>query len=70
MLPGCFAGWLAAVPVGLLTQSAAVAHALTAGLLPQWRARAQASRRVARALGLRELGSQLSVRLDLDRLNQ
>lgn len=51
--------------------TAAVAHALEAGLLPQWRARPQASRRVARALGFRELGSQLSVRLvpeDSDRL--
>ncbi|MDX2561183.1 GNAT family N-acetyltransferase [Streptomyces sp. TX20-6-3] len=46
--------------------SAAVAHALAAGLLPQWRARPPASRRVARALGFRELGSQLSVRLEVD----
>jgi hypothetical protein len=43
--------------------TAAVTHALEAGLLPQWRARPQASRRVARALGFRELGSQLSIRL-------
>ncbi|MEU8328608.1 GNAT family N-acetyltransferase [Micromonospora sp. NPDC048839] len=43
--------------------TAAVTHALEAGLMPQWRARPQASRRVARALGFRELGSQLSVRL-------
>ncbi|KWT57386.1 hypothetical protein ADL21_34990 [Streptomyces albus subsp. albus] len=42
--------------------SAATAHALAAALLPQWRARPPASRRVARALGFRELGSQLSVR--------
>jgi len=55
--------------------AAAVTHALEAGLLPQWRARPQASRRVARALGFRELGSQLSIRLrpagvaeDADRL--
>lgn len=41
--------------------SAATAHALAAGRLPQWRARPEASRRVARALGFRELGSQLSV---------
>ena len=41
----------------------AVADALGAGLLPQWRARPLASRRVARALGFRELGSQLSFRL-------
>ncbi|WP_216905464.1 GNAT family N-acetyltransferase [Nocardia noduli] len=45
-----------------LTGSAAVAHALEAGLLPQWRARAPQSRRVAIALGFQELGSQLSVR--------
>jgi L-amino acid N-acyltransferase YncA len=43
--------------------SAAVAHAIEEGKLPQWRARAQASRRVARALGFRELGSQASIRL-------
>ncbi|MGP3966622.1 GNAT family N-acetyltransferase [Streptomyces sp. 6N223] len=46
-----------------LTGSAAVAHALAAGLLPQWRARVPASRRVAAALGFRELGAQLSIRL-------
>jgi GNAT superfamily N-acetyltransferase len=48
------------------TASAAVAHALDAGLLPQWRARPPASRRVALALGFRELGAQLSLRLSLD----
>jgi hypothetical protein len=42
--------------------TAAVAHALGIGLLPQWRARPEASRRVARVLGFRELGSQLSIR--------
>ncbi|GGN58939.1 hypothetical protein GCM10010112_13240 [Actinoplanes lobatus] len=42
---------------------AAVDQALRSGLLPQWRARPQASRRVARALGFQELGSQLSVHL-------
>ncbi|MEV6840453.1 GNAT family N-acetyltransferase [Streptomyces sp. NPDC051133] len=46
-----------------VTASAAVTHALTAGLLPQWRARLPASRRVAAALGFRELGAQLSIRL-------
>ncbi|SED80084.1 Protein N-acetyltransferase, RimJ/RimL family [Streptomyces sp. 2224.1] len=46
--------------------SGAVAHALDAGLLPQWRARPAASRRVAAALGFREIGGQLSVRLGLD----
>ncbi|MFI8326756.1 GNAT family N-acetyltransferase [Streptomyces sp. NPDC085529] len=43
--------------------SAAVAHALAAGLLPQWRARTPASRRVAASLGFVELGSQLSMEL-------
>ncbi|QLQ35427.1 GNAT family N-acetyltransferase [Micromonospora robiginosa] len=43
--------------------SAAVADALTNGLLPQWRARPEPSRRVARALGFRQLGAQLSLAL-------
>ncbi|WP_328884882.1 GNAT family N-acetyltransferase [Streptomyces sp. NBC_00316] len=43
--------------------SATVAHALAADLLPQWRARVPASRRVALALGFRELGAQLSIKL-------
>ena len=43
--------------------SAAVAHAIEEGRLPQWRARLEASRRVAHALGFRELGSQVSIRL-------
>ncbi len=43
--------------------AAAVQHALAGGLLPQWRARVEPSRRVARALGFRELGAQLSLRL-------
>jgi RimJ/RimL family protein N-acetyltransferase len=43
--------------------SAAVAHAIEEGRLPQWRARSPASRRVARALGFRELGFQVSIRL-------
>ncbi|MGP4096194.1 GNAT family N-acetyltransferase [Nonomuraea sp. KM90] len=42
--------------------SAAVADALANGLLPQWRARVEASRRVARALGFREHGEQISLR--------
>jgi RimJ/RimL family protein N-acetyltransferase len=45
------------------TGAAAARHALDAGLLPQWRARVPASRRVAAALGFRELGRQLSGRL-------
>ncbi|WBB51340.1 GNAT family N-acetyltransferase [Verrucosispora sp. WMMA2044] len=44
--------------------AAATADGLAKGLLPQWRARPAASRRVARALGFRELGAQLSVRVD------
>jgi hypothetical protein len=43
--------------------SAAVSHAIHRGKLAQWRARPEASRRVARALGFRELGSQICVRL-------
>ncbi|MFF4362089.1 GNAT family N-acetyltransferase [Streptomyces sp. NPDC001604] len=43
--------------------SATVAHALAAGLLPQWRARRTASRRVAAALGFAELGAQLSIEM-------
>lgn len=43
--------------------SAAVAHAIAEGRLPQWRAFPMASRRVARALGFRELGFQVSIHL-------
>ncbi|MFJ8744346.1 GNAT family N-acetyltransferase [Embleya sp. NPDC127516] len=43
--------------------SAAVHHALAAGLLPQWRARPEPSQRVALALGFRDVGSQVSIRL-------
>jgi RimJ/RimL family protein N-acetyltransferase len=43
--------------------SAAVAHAIAEGRLPQWRARPLASRRVASAIGFRELGFQVSIRL-------
>jgi RimJ/RimL family protein N-acetyltransferase len=43
--------------------SAAVAHAIEQGRLPQWRARPVASRHVARALGFRELGFQVSLLL-------
>ncbi|MFB7220520.1 GNAT family N-acetyltransferase [Streptomyces sp. NPDC056227] len=43
-----------------VTASATVTHALAAGLLPEWRARPPASRRVAAALGFEELGAQLS----------
>jgi hypothetical protein len=40
-----------------------VAVLVEAGRLPQWRARPPASRRVARSLGFRELGFQVSIRL-------
>jgi GNAT acetyltransferase len=43
--------------------SAAVAHAIRHAMLPQWRARPQTSRRIARALGFRELGSQVSIHI-------
>ena len=43
--------------------AAAVGHAIGQGRLPQWRARVEPSRRVARALGFRELGSQLAIRV-------
>jgi RimJ/RimL family protein N-acetyltransferase len=43
--------------------SAAVTDAIHNGLLPQWRARIEYSRRVARTLGFRELGAQLSLKL-------
>ncbi|MGW1752141.1 GNAT family N-acetyltransferase [Streptomyces sp. NPDC002092] len=46
-----------------VTGSATVAHAFAAGLLPQWRARRTASRRVAAALGFAELGAQLSIEM-------
>lgn len=49
--------------LGRAAASGAVAHALAEELLPQWRARPAASRRVAAALGFRELGAQLSFRL-------
>jgi hypothetical protein len=45
--------------------SAAVADALERGLLPQWRARPEASRRVARSLGFDEVGAQISVKIRL-----
>ncbi len=41
--------------------AAATVHARSAGLLCQWRARPEASLRVARALGYTVLGSQLSL---------
>jgi GNAT superfamily N-acetyltransferase len=44
--------------------SAAVAGALSDGLLPQWRARVPASIRLAASLGFATLGSQFSVHID------
>jgi hypothetical protein len=45
-----------------LVGSAAIAHALASNLLPQWRSRPMAAAKFARALGFRELGSQLCIR--------
>ncbi|MFE0653731.1 GNAT family N-acetyltransferase [Streptomyces sp. NPDC059534] len=45
-----------------ITASAAVAHALAAGLVPQWRARPPASRRVDAALGFEERASSFPSR--------
>lgn len=44
--------------------AAAVSRALDDGLLPQWRARPEPSRRLARTLGFRELGALLSIRVE------
>jgi L-amino acid N-acyltransferase YncA len=49
--------------LGGAVASAAVMHALGQDKLPQWRARPEASRRIARRLGFRELGAQVSIRL-------
>ena len=49
-----------------LAGSAAAAHALAAGFLPQWRARLEASRAVARSLGFTDLGAQVSLRVRPD----
>jgi RimJ/RimL family protein N-acetyltransferase len=46
-----------------IVSSSATAAALTNGLLPQWRARPEPSRRIARALGFHEIGAQISIRL-------
>jgi hypothetical protein len=46
-----------------IAASAAITHAIGLGRFPQWRARPAASRRIARALGFRELGSQVSIRI-------
>lgn len=44
--------------------AAAVAEALRNHLLPQWRARPEPSRRLARRLGFRELGDQVSIMIE------
>lgn len=43
---------------------AAIADATRKGLLPQWRARPEASKALARSVGLEEWGFQLSLRLE------
>ncbi|SEK06142.1 GNAT acetyltransferase [Micromonospora phaseoli] len=43
--------------------SVAAADGMANHLLPQWRARPEPSRRVAQALGFRQLGAQLSIRI-------
>ncbi|MFI7575923.1 GNAT family N-acetyltransferase [Micromonospora sp. NPDC049497] len=43
--------------------SVAAADGVANHLLPQWGARPEPSRRVARALGFRQLGAQLSIRI-------
>ncbi|MGI5138190.1 GNAT family N-acetyltransferase [Streptomyces sp. CA-106110] len=45
------------------TGSAAVKHALAQGMLPQWRTRSAAAKKVALGLGFTELGTHLSVEL-------
>jgi hypothetical protein len=52
--------------LGAVASSAAVTHALAAGKLPQWRARVEASQRIARGLGFHELGAQVGFRLTTD----
>jgi RimJ/RimL family protein N-acetyltransferase len=54
--------------LGRAVASAATAHALEAHLLPQWRARPEPSRRIANSLGFQELGAQISIRLNHDRV--
>ncbi|WP_406601223.1 GNAT family N-acetyltransferase [Micromonospora yasonensis] len=49
--------------LGSAVASAAVAEALQNQLLPQWRARPEPSRRLARRLGFREFGDQVSLRI-------
>jgi hypothetical protein len=48
---------------GRAVAAAAIAHAIGDGLLPQWRARPEPSKALARSLRLTERGAQLSLRL-------
>lgn len=47
-----------------IAASAAIRYALDHQMLPQWRARSVASRRVAQVLGFREVGSQISIHVE------
>jgi hypothetical protein len=47
---------------GRTVAAAAIAHAIGQGLLPQWRARPEPSKALARSLRLTERGAQLSLR--------
>ncbi|MBK7948882.1 MAG: GNAT family N-acetyltransferase [Deltaproteobacteria bacterium] len=49
--------------VGRHVAHAAIGDATNRGLLPQWRARPEASKALARSLGFEEWGFQLSIRL-------
>jgi GNAT superfamily N-acetyltransferase len=49
--------------LGRLVSAHAIARAVEAGLIPQWRARPLASKELARSLGLVEMGSQLSIKI-------
>lgn len=48
--------------LGRQVAEAAIARATADGLLPQWRARPEASKALARRVGLAEVGAQLSLR--------
>ena len=48
---------------GRAVAAAAITHAIGEGLLPQWRARPEPSKALARSLRLTERGAQLSLRL-------
>ena len=51
---------------GRAVANRAISDALEQDLLPQWRARPEASKSMARSLGLTELGEQLSLRIGDD----